>query len=63
MDLNIKSVNNGYVIYDEGNHQPGLVRLGETTHIATSIDDLCRVLRKIHTAREAHKRPSGDVSK
>ena len=61
MDLNIKSVNNGYVIYDENGYQPGMCRLGETTHVACDIDGLCAVIRKIYQNREAQKQPSPEI--
>lgn len=63
MNLSIKPVNNGYVIYDDDRYEPGLVRISESTHIATDIDSLCEVIRKIYKTNEDRKSKPKDLVK
>lgn len=58
IDLRIKEVNNGFIIFDDYAYEPHMIRLGETTHVAKNIDDLCEVIRETYRKRENAKRES-----
>jgi hypothetical protein len=55
MEISIRAVNNGYIVFNEHSFNPGMLRIPEDTHIATDIEDLCEVIKKIYTNEQNKK--------